>query len=364
MTAAAEKPLLIYLKSLSGGAGKAATQYATALAALKRYKVTLAAGQVDPGLAARLPPEVSLVDLGMRAKVPPLGALVGLVRRLQPDIVLVVGMTNGATMSLALTLARVRPRFIHREANAPRALLASMSPLRRMVGRVSAKIAYARADVIVCLTQGMRQEILDGWHVAPERMRLIPNGVAIPPMVQDARRLSDPPVILTVARLTAQKDIPTLLRAFALLRARRAVRLQIAGDGVERAALEALAAELGVAQDVTFLGHVDDPAPLFRGAHVYVLSSVFEGFPNTLIESLAEGCPVVATDCPTGPAEVIDSDDVGYLARMRDPADLAAKLDRALDREFDPVALRQRTEYFSEDRMHRAISDLMASLDR
>src|SRR3546814_2435399 len=98
-----------------------------------------------------------------------------------------------------------------------------------------------------------------------------------------------------------QKDFPTLLKAFALLRQEHPAKLIILGDGAGKEGLEALAETLGIRADVAFPGYVANPYAYFRHASLFVLSSAWEGLPNVLIEAMACGCPVVSTDCPSGP---------------------------------------------------------------
>lgn len=349
--------LVIFIKSLSGGAGKATTQYAQILSELG-FSVTLVVGSADTKLSTLLPEAVSFEVLGMRGRVPPVISLSAALQRVRPHISLVIGMGNGLPLHLALRLAGQTSIVIHREVNAPHAVLGQHYWFRRGIETLMARLAYKHADHIICLTRAMYKELHEEWHIPTWKLNFIPNGVRIPTGNLIQRDLTNPPTILYVGRLTRQKDVPTLLNAFAMLRERQNCRLKIAGDGKERAKLEALSVELGIASDVTFLGHVANPVPLYHQAHCTVLSSLFEGFPNTLIESLAQGCPVVATDCPTGPAEIVDSDEVGYLAPMCDPRELANQLERAIQRDFDTDKLRARAETFSEERLKIRIRKL------
>ena len=126
------------------------------------------------------------------------------------------------------------------------------------------------------------------------------------------------PLVLGARRLTEQKDFPTLVRAFAKLRRERPARLVILGEGRHRARLEALAAELGVAADVALPGFTPNPYAWMARADLFVLSSAWEGSPNVLTEALALGTPSVATDCPSGPREVLDGGRYGPLVPVGD----------------------------------------------
>jgi glycosyltransferase involved in cell wall biosynthesis len=146
-----------------------------------------------------------------------------------------------------------------------------------------------------------------------------------------------------------QKDFPTLLKAFARVRAVRPARLLILGEGKERTELEVLARELGVASDVALPGFVPNPFPHMMRASVFVLSSAWEGLPGVLIEAMACGCPVVSTDCPSGPAEILDGGVYGPLVPVGDDAALAKAILSVLETPPDPERLRARAALFSTD---------------
>ena len=140
-----------------------------------------------------------------------------------------------------------------------------------------------------------------------------------------------PPVILGVGRLHRIKDFTTLIKAFSLVRAQREARLVILGDGPERNSLLQLARERGVAADVDLPGFTGNPYPAMRAAAVLALTSRFDALPGVLIEALALGIPIVATDCPSGPREILRGGRYGELAPVGDAAGVAAAILRVLD---------------------------------
>jgi glycosyltransferase involved in cell wall biosynthesis len=156
-----------------------------------------------------------------------------------------------------------------------------------------------------------------------------------------------PPVILGVGRLTGQKDFATLISAFALVRGRRPCRLLVIGEGEERERLAALAESLGVQDGLDLAGFQPNPLPFMREARLLVMSSRWEGFGNVLVEALYCGTPVVSTDCPHGPREVLADGRFGRLVPVGDPRALAEAIVASLDEESDPRCLRARAETFS-----------------
>src|ERR1035438_8180676 len=149
---------------------------------------------------------------------------------------------------------------------------------------------------------------------------------------------ADPrPVILAVGRLHYHKDFPTLLRAMAIVRRTTNARLVFLGDGEERGNLVALVRQLYLESCVSFLGDVPNPLPYMKRAAALALSSVEEALPTVLIESLAVGLPVVATDCPSGPREILRDGAYGTLVPVGDSAALAEALLRVLQRPLRPA---------------------------
>ena len=168
------------------------------------------------------------------------------------------------------------------------------------------------------------------------------------------------PVILGVGRLTEQKDFSTLMRAFACVRAKRAARLVILGEGRLREDLEDLASKLGIQADVEMPGFVENPFQYMARASVLVLSSEYEGLPGVLIQALACGCPVVSTDCPGGSAEILADGKYGALVDVGDADSMALAILAELDNPTARDILLQRAEDFS---VERAANNYLAVLD-
>ena len=217
--------------------------------------------------------------------------------------------------------------------------------------------AYPWADAIVAVSDGVADDLSQRAGIARERLTTIYNPVVAPDLHTKAHAPLDhpwfqpdaPPVVLGTGRLVPQKDFPTLLRAFARVRARRPARLMILGEGKLRAELEALASTLGIAADVTLPGFVENPYAYMTRAAGFVLSSAWEGLSNAVIEALACGCPVVSTDCPSGPAEILDGGTYGRLVSVGDDAALAEAIVASLDQPLAPERLRDRARLFSVD---------------
>ena len=149
-------------------------------------------------------------------------------------------------------------------------------------------------------------------------------------------------------RLVPEKDFPTLIEAFRRAAAERPCRLVILGEGPRRRELEGRVRALGLQGSVSLPGWVKNPYAFMARAALFILSSRHEGFGNVLVEALACGCPAVSTDCPAGPAEILE--DPALLAPPGDPEALARVMLRTLARPADKAALRAKAARFSMER--------------
>ena len=238
-----------------------------------------------------------------------------------------------------------------------------ISPLLRRV--------YPRADALVSVSYGVADDLAAFVGIPRERITAIYNPIVTPDLHARVRAPFDhpwfrpdaPPVVLGIGRLVPQKDFPTLLRAFARIRVQRPVRLVILGEGKLHAELETLARTLGIAADVAMPGFVENPYAYLAGAAVFALSSACEGLPTVLIEALACGCPVVSTDCPSGPAEILDGEQYGRLVPVGDDAALAHAICATLDKAPPRERLIQRGKFFSVDRAVEQYERLLLGTD-
>ena len=222
-------------------------------------------------------------------------------------------------------------------------------------GHRRAERVYVRADAAVGVSAGTAADLARLPGMARERVHVVYNPVVTEEMERKSREPVDhpwiggtgPPVFLAVGRLDAQKDFPTLLAAFARLLTRRPARLVVLGEGKRRPHLLSLARRLGVDEHVDFPGFVDNPYAFMARAFLFVLSSRREGLPTVLIEAMACGCPVVSTDCPHGPREILEDGKHGPLVPVGDAEALAAAMARTLDAPPRPEALRERASFFN-----------------
>lgn len=289
-----------------------------------------------------------MVELGSAHVHTSLIPLVRYLRRERPRVLLADKDKVNRTALLARWLARVPTRVVVRIGTTVSKNLERRGALKRWGQVLSMRWFYRAAAAVLVPSEGAADDLAHVARLPRSHIRAVPSPIITPDLEHAAE--ADPghpwpgdpqrPLLLGVGELCARKDFATLLRAFARLRAERPCRLLLLGEGRQRAKLEALAAELGVAEDVELPGFVDNPYAYMARADLFVLSSVCEGAPVVLMEALALGTPVVATDCPSGPAEILEGGRHGALVPVGDADALAQAMAATLEHPPQRPALR------------------------
>jgi glycosyltransferase involved in cell wall biosynthesis len=220
---------------------------------------------------------------------------------------------------------------------------------------------YQQADAIACVSKGVAADLMNSLDLGADQVHAIYNVVTTEALLAQASEPLDHPwfqddkipVLLAAGKLKQQKDYVTLLEAFSIVVKARDSRLVVLGQGPLKSDLEQLSCRLGLQDKVWFAGFVDNPFKYMRNADLFVLSSIFEGLPGVLIQALACGCPVVSTDCPSGPHEILDGGLYGQLVPIRDAPAMAAAILRELDTRRASEFLQSRGGFFSEENATR-----------
>lgn len=267
---------------------------------------------------------------------------------------------------LARELSSIKTRLVLVEHNN---LSASKSKLiRSHFVKPFMQWLYPRSDAIVGVSLGVAHTLEKQLGLPKGRVTTIYNPVVDREVLWQSQKPIDhpwfqkdfPPVFLGVGRLTEQKDFVTLIKAFALLRKQLMARLLILGEGESRSELEATINALGIAEDVSLPGFVSNPYAYMTKASAFILSSRWEGLPTVLIEAMACGCPVISTDCPSGPEEILEAGKYGHLIPVGDAEALSEAMLKILEHPINRNLTVHKALQFS---LERSICQYLEVLD-
>jgi len=282
--------------------------------------------------------------------------LVRYLHRREPRVLLSTIHSTNVAATLAGVLARTSTDVVLREATT----LSNQrdefeSGLERLIPPL-VRHTYPFADRYVAISDGVKSDLVRHTGVQTTEVRTIHNPIYTPEIAERAKEPVDHPwfdgdhdVLLGVGRLTMQKDFGTLIRAFSRVRRHSDARLIILGEGDMRPELEQLTETTAQTDVIDMPGYVENPYKYMAKSDLFVLSSAWEGFGNVIVEAMACGTPVVATDCESGPAEILDGGTFGRLTPVGDPAALADSIVDSLNEPEEPDRLRQRAAEFSTD---------------
>ncbi len=331
--------LAFFLPSLEGGGAERTSTLLANELAKQDFAVDLVLAQVKGPYLDQVSSRIRIVDLNSPRVLKALPGLRAYLQKEQPDILLSVLNHANVVAVWARKLARAKTRLVLTEHISILPSAAHARTIRARAMPLLIRQNYHQADAVVAVSQGVAQELVHNLGLPKSKVHVIYNPVINEELYRKAQEPPEhpwlapgqPPVILAVGRLVPEKNFSLLLQAFALLRNRRNARLIILGEGPERPALEARVRQLGLEGLVDMPGFVHNPYSFMRHATVVALSSRWEALPTVLIEALALGKPVVSTDCPHGPREIITEPNLGWLVPLEDPFDLSRALEEALN---------------------------------
>ena len=309
----------------TGGVERVAVELAHGLHSIG-CEVDLVAGNANGALRPVVSDQVNVFDLRCSRMLFGIPALCSYLRKRHPAGV-IAAMTHASLVALwARSITRVPTRVIATEHTTLSTILANRPMTRVKTMPAFAGIFFRAADSIVAVSNGVADDFAELSGLPRRLIQVIYNPVISPDTMRRAAEPIDhpwfapgqPPVILGVGRLVVEKDFGTLIRAFALVRQRIPSRLLIIGEGPERPLLENTAQELGLQEFVSLPGASNNPLAFMSRAALLTMSSRWEGLPLVPIEALAAGCPVVSTDCKSGPREILQGGKYGRLVPVGD----------------------------------------------
>jgi glycosyltransferase involved in cell wall biosynthesis len=361
-----QQRIAFFLPNLAGGGAERVALNLLKGMLERDVSLDLVVADTEGPYLEQVPAGVRLVNLGTGRVTRAIPALARYLKETKPaGLISHLNHANVAAI-LAKELARSKTKLVVVEHAT---LSVNKSTLRR--GKFlppAMKLLYPRADVIVGVSQGVADDLDHQLGFKAGTVKTVYNPVidqetlskASMPLEHPWFQAGSPPVYLAVGRFTPEKDFPNLIEAFALVRQQKNARLMILGEGELRPELEAQIESLGISDDVLLPGFVQNPYAYMSNASVFVLSSRWEGLPTVLIEAMACGCSVVATNCPSGPQEILAAGKYGLLVPVEDAPALAAAMIQTLDSPVDRSSSIDRGMYFSTE---RAVSEYLKLFD-
>ena len=363
------KRITFFLDALhGGGAEKAVVNLLKGLAQRDEFDLDLVLATKEGPYLDLVPQEVRIVDLNAGRAVTATLPLTKYLKENRPwALIGNMGHVN-VVASMAAKLAGIKTKLVLVEQNT---VSANQSKLKRAkLVKQLMKWLYPSADAVGGVSAGVARDLEQCLGLKPESVKVLNNPVVNEDLIAQSQANLDhpwfaenaPPVFLAVGRLNPQKDFPNLLAAFALVRKQKSARLIILGEGQERQVLETAIEELGIGDDVLLPGFVKNPYAYMRHSSCFVLSSRQEGLPTVLIEAMACGCPVVATDCPSGPEEILDRGTYGILVPVKDSEALGNAMLETLANPSRQELLRERANEYSTGKVVETYLSLLDTI--
>ena len=322
----------------------------------REFEVDLVTIRGEGPLSDQVPPHVHLVDLRARRALVSLPPLLRYLRHSRPDVLISTGTPMNVVALIAKMCSPWSMPLIVREASTLSSAIDASRGWERAVLKAYTWLLPS-ANVVVANSGGSAVDLERKVPRLRSPVAVIHNPVvwddhldrAAQPVDHPWLNNREAPVVLAAGRLVAGKDFGTLLRAVSQLAQKRDVRLIVIGEGPERVALNLLAKKLGIESIVDFPGFQSNPLAFMARARVFVLASRYEGSPNVLIQAMGTGTPVVSTDCPNGPREILEDGRWGKLVPVGDWTALARAIGQALDTPVSSQALMRRASDFSAE---------------
>lgn len=318
-----KKKLVIVIPSLRGGGAERVMVNILRNLDRKKFDIRLILIKKEGPYVSLVPDDVSVIDLNANRVRYALLKLIKELNTFKPDVILsTLGHLNLALLILK-PLIKGSPRIVVREANTPSKSMGELSTSKKKVFWYLYKKLYPKADLIIAQCKDMKKDIMNSFNIDEGKIKYIYNPLDLA-LIESKMRQGNPynPKkinFIATGRLTYQKGFDILIDAFKEVNDKLPnAHLTILGKGELENHLKQQVEKLKINENVTFAGFKENPYPYYYYADTYVLSSRWEGFPNTLLEALACGVKVVATDCQSGPREILEDNEYGILVRVGD----------------------------------------------
>jgi glycosyltransferase involved in cell wall biosynthesis len=347
------KKITMFLTALDGGGAERVIINLARGFVDRGWQVDLLLVKVEGSYLSQVSSDINIVELGQKRLLLSIFSLIKYLQKERP-IAIISALDTNVISIWARYLTSVSTQVIVTVHNNLSLESRNATQLKRKLTAKFARWFYPGADNIVAVSQGVAENLIS-IGLPKEKITVIYNPIVTSELKEKLQDTLEhpwflpqqPPVILGVGRLTKQKDFSTLIKAFTLVRQQQPVRLMILGEGEESSRLNSLIEELDISEDVILSGFVANPYIYMKKAALLVLSSMWEGFGNVLVEAMAAGTPVVSTDCPSGPREILSDGKYGKLVPIGSVESMAKAILTTLMELSDKEILQQRARDFS-----------------
>ena len=344
------KEITAFISSLGGGGAQGVFVTVMNDYARAGYAVRAVVDELDNDVySSKLDSRITIVELGARSAKQSLPKLYRFLRQNNVEVAFAFSPEIAVNLFLCKKALRQDYKIIARCINTlSYEYRHAEGFFRRWITGPVVKLFYHKADHVVAQAQNMKKDLICNYGFREEQVTTINNPLASKYENREMVRKERGKYLLYVGRIEKQKGLDMLLKAYSQMK-RKDIKLYLVGKGSKKEELMALSERLAVSDRVSFIDFTTDIEGYYENALCTVLSSLFEGFPNVLTESIACGTPVVAFDLPSGPEDIILPGINGYLARYRDVDDLARCMDAAVERVWDYKQVQQSSHRFSEE---------------
>ncbi|WP_404330365.1 glycosyltransferase [Mesobacillus maritimus] len=346
-----KKKLLIYMYNLAGGGAERTIVNIINNINKSEFEVVLVIGSNNKNDYLYLVNnDIKLIFLHSEKRRQIIFKLNKIIKKEKPDLLFSTLNTNNIVLLLAKLFSFKKIPTIVREAN-NRTQSGSVTIKNKIITSLLYNLC---SHIIISLSKGVQDDLIKNFKIKENRIEVIYNPVDITninllkdEVVSDLDFIKDEKLIVAVGKLGEQKDYPTLLKAFEIVQREYHTNLLIIGKGADEYKLKGLCKELRIEKKVHFMGFKDNPYKYMKKADVFVLTSKWEGFGHVIVEAMTVGTPVVATNCNSGPGEIIDKNKYGVLVPVEDHKTIAEKIIELLNDE-------KRREHFTKAGLRRS----------
>lgn len=352
------KKIALYIPSMNGGGAERVMQTLANGLAEQGMKVDLILNVADGPYLKDVSTKVNIIELKTSRALTSILPLTRYIRESKPDAILSAMNYINIIALLAVKFSGIKTQVIISEHdNLSASLKNHKRPLFNSIIKALMFYYYRKADAIIAVSNGVAQDLANQLNLNTNKIITIYNPIITKnlihniknpePVYHDWLKNKTIPVVIAAGRLTQQKGFDKLIQAFSKARNQVDCRLIILGEGPLELSLRELISKLDLEENVELVGFVDNPYSWMLKSDLFVLSSVHEGFGNVLVEAMACGIPVISTDCPSGPSEILEGGKWGELVPVDDINSMSTAIVKVLTTPIDHIAHDLETRAFT-----------------